>query len=307
MLRVDLSNFCNIREAHFHEDKPFSLITGYNESGKSSFIGALQFAFTGSAFGLRGEGIAGLITDGEEKMHVRCQLGTMNVNRTASSGDALKGVAERLQVPSDVMPLLFDSQLCGDGGNKSMRAFLDGVASSKFDALSHFATDPIVSECVNASRRSGKVTTKQIIAYCESLRAMQKDPAMPVMPTVTNPSDTEIVKATAAAESGNASLVEAVKAHADNEKTGAQLLQITQNLHSMASYEVAKAAATLNDSLGSTRGKLERAANINTNSLQAVLNILNDLPVFDASLAATKTSFEAAFRDVSTLLIWVKN
>ena len=307
MLRVDLSNFCNIREAHFHEDKPFSLITGYNESGKSSFIGALQFAFTGSAFGLRGEGISSLITDGEERMHVRCQLGTMNVNRTASTGDALKGVAERLQVPADVMPLLFDSQLCGDGGNKSMRAFLDGVASSKFDALSHFAADPIVSECINASRRSGKITTKQIIAYCESLRAMQKEPALPVMPSVSNPTDAEVQKANAVADAANTALVAAIDARLETEKNGAELLLITQYMRNMATYEKSKAAATLNDSLGLTRGKLESLVSINTNSLAAVQRIIDALPALDSSVSVAYASFGGAVLDIVKAINWAKD
>jgi len=306
MIRLDISNFRNIREAHLHDDKPFSLIVGYNESGKSGLVGSLQFVLTGSAFGLRGEGISDLITTGEERMHVRLQMGPLNINRTAGSGDALKGIAERLQVPVEVMPLLFDSQLCGDGGNKAMRAFLDGVASSKFDALSHFAADPIVSECINAARRSGKITTKQIIAYCESLRAMQKEPALPVMPSVPNPSAEEVAKAQAAADSANQVLVDAVSTHAESEKIGRQLLQITSYLQAMENYEKLKAASTLNDTLGHTRAKLEKLAGVNVNSLKAVQQILEDLPALNPVISEASSTFNNAHNTVIRASTWAR-
>ncbi len=306
MIRLDISNFRNIREAHLHDEKQLSLIVGYNESGKSSLVGSLKFVLTGAAFDLRGKDSGDLVTYGEERMHIRLQLGPLNVSRTASTGDSLKGIAERLQVPVDVVPLMFDSQLCGDGGNKAMRAFLDGVASSKFDALAHFATDPVVSECINASRRSGKVTTKQIISYCEDMRALQKEPPLPVMPSCTNPSADEVKAAADAVQAAERELVEATNAHSEAVKTGNALLQIVQHLREMATYEKLKAASTINDTLGHTRGKLVRLININMNTVDAILDILGDIPALHPSIDSARSNATIARAHIAEAITFAR-
>ena len=279
MFKLDISNFANLREVHLHDDSQLSLICGYNESGKSSLIGAVEYAFTGSAFGLRGKDVAAeLVTHGESGLHVRAVVDGLTMNRTATSGDAVSGIADKLGVPSAVMPLLFNSALCGDGGDKAMRVFLDGVASSKFDAALHFATDPRVSPCIEHAKRSGKITTKHQIEFCESMRAAQKEPPAPAMPLVPNPTDDEIAAAQKAVISESARLVEATNNYHEYEVNGQIILKIVQHQRDMEAYEKLRALSAITDALGNTRAKLEQVANINVGRIEAMSVILDGLP-----------------------------
>src|SRR5271170_4720034 len=279
MIRLDIRNWCNIREAHLHDETAMSLVVGYNESGKSNLIGAVEYVFTGSAFGLRGKEAAAeeLTTHGESGMHIRNYIDGITINRSATSGDAVSGIAERMGVPAPVMPLLFNSALCGDGGDKAMRVFLDGVASSKFDAALHFAADPTMLYCIGQARKSGKLTTKQTIEYCESLRAAQKEPAAPVMPIVMNPSDDEMKASEKAYLSEQVRLAEATNNHHEYEVNGQIILKIVQHQRDMESYEKLRQLSSITDPLGEKRAKLERLANINIATLNAIATIISEL------------------------------
>lgn len=287
MFKLDISNFANLREVHLHDDSQLSLICGYNESGKSSLIGAVEYAFTGSAFGLRGKDVAAeLVTHGESGLHVRAVIDGLTVNRTTTAGDAVSGIADKLGVPSPVMPLLLNSTLCGDGGDKAMRVFLDGVASSKFDAAVHFAADPDVSCAVLQAKKSGRQTTKQIIEYAESIRASCKEPSAPAMPLVPNPSDDEIAAAQIAVQSESARLVEATNNYHEYEVNGQIILKIVQHQRDMEAYEKLRALSSITDSLGENRAKLEQLSNVNTKTLDAICLILENLYGTDAYIDA---------------------
>src|ERR1019366_7772581 len=99
--------------------------------------------------------------------------------------------AEKLGVPTDVLPILFDAKMASDGGNKAMKAFLDGCASSQFDPVVYFANDGRMKPIIDQARRAGKVQTNHIVAYCDAMRAQQKDPAEPVMPDTALMGDVE--------------------------------------------------------------------------------------------------------------------
>jgi hypothetical protein len=307
MIKLDLKHFANIRQASLHDDSAVSLIIGYNESGKTSLIGSIEYAFTGSAFGLRGEDIKNEVTThGEDGLHVRVYVDGMTINRSPSSGDAVKGIAERLGVPAAVMPLLFNSALCGDGGDKAMRVFLDGVASSKFDAALHFAADPIISQCISKAKSAGKVTTKHQIEFCESLRALQKEPSPPTMPLVPNPTDDEIAKAQLATQTESARLVEATNTYREYEVNGQIILKIVQHQRDMEAYEKLRALSSITDSLGDKRARLEQIANINIKTLEAVNTILHNA-AGDGYFASVQDTFSDALESVQRAITEAKS
>jgi hypothetical protein len=303
MIRVDIKNFCNIREAHLHDDSPMSLIVGYNESGKSNFIGGIEYVFTGSAFGLRGKDVAEeLVTHGESGMHIRTYVDGLTINRSPSSGDAVTGIADRLGVPAAVMPLLFNSSLCGDGGDKAMRVFLDGVASSKFDAVIHFATDPNVSHCIAQARKAGKLTTKQTIEYCESLRAAQKEPAAPMMPIVPNPTADEISNIELAIHAADVQFIEAANNYTDLDTNGRAILAITQHYRDMETYEKLRAMSEITDPLGDKRQKLEQLANINVKTLAAIVAIIDGVQGYNPYIDSNRNTIVGSINTISQFI-----
>jgi hypothetical protein len=273
MIRTDITNFRNIRSAHLHDDAKVSLVVGYNESGKSSLIGAHLFAFTGAAFGHRGKELTKLMTHGEERMHVRAAVGNIVANRTSATGDALKAIADQLSVPAEVLPILFDAKLAGDGGNKSMRAFLDGVASNKFDAVSTFANDPVVSNCLALAKRAGRTTTKQFIEYAETMRAASKDPIVPLLPSCARPTAAELAVADKAVNQVSAEIAAATASIADYNATGSKLKAIAQYRIDLGAYEIAKAKASVGDKL-LNRNALTKLTNVNRDTLMSYIDIL---------------------------------
>jgi tetratricopeptide (TPR) repeat protein len=273
-IRADISNFRIIRDGHLHDDAAMSLIVGYNESGKSSLVGALKFCLTGSAFGHKGQEVSKLITIGEERMHVRLSVGSLQANRTQSGGDSLKGIANALSVPADVLPLMFDARLCGDGGNKSLKAFLDGAASSKFDASIHFENDPAVKSCIDLAKRAGRLTTKQMVEYCETMRAASKEPSVPVMPMLTRPTKAELDAANAAIEMAGTVRTAAGQESAEYKKTGDLLLAVSQYANALEAYEAAKKASSGDDPHAPMRSSCSRVAAINVASMEATRDII---------------------------------
>jgi hypothetical protein len=122
-------------------------------------------------------------------MHVRCQIGDRIFARTKTGGDPLKGNAERLGVSPDVLPLLFNQRLIGDGGTKHMKAFLASSAIDRFDPRVAFKDDPEVLSLITQANRAGSLTTKQVITYFERQRASQQTPPVPVVPSCPSPTE----------------------------------------------------------------------------------------------------------------------
>jgi len=275
-LRLDVQNFRCLKNVVLHDETPHGLtiVVGDNESGKSSLIGAMQFCCTGTAFGRKGKDIDALVTRGEERMTTRLQVGPHLFCRTRTTGDALKGVAERLGVPVDVLPLLFHARMNGDGGCKAMKTFLDGVASSLFDPLIHFAEDSVIRNAVEMARRAGKVSVRQIVEYCESMRAQQKAPPTPVIPTCVKPTNEFL----AALKTGyDDAVTEHQKAQVELQeaiKLGQNLSAITGYTAAVNTYEKQKAAANIVDPLKDRRDILIKLTSINLQSLEAVVGIL---------------------------------
>ncbi len=301
MIDIAIQNFRNIREARLVDEKALSIIVGNNESGKSSFVGAVQFACTGTAFGRKmGATVDGLVLRGADKMTVRVCINNIMVTRTRTSGDAIKSVAERFGVSTEILPLLFDSHMNGDGGSKAMRAFLDGAASSAFDPLTHFATDPPIYELVLKARGTGKITTKEIIAYCESMRAGCKIPTPPVMPASNRPTVDELDKARN--DLANAQTLErtATAEYTDSTLLGQKLAQLSQYKAALATYEIQRAAAATVDPLKERRQALVMVASINPDTMGTIAHLLQAggfteavAAVLTAATAVTKASASA--------------
>jgi len=192
VIELDILNFRVIRELHLSDPTKLSIILGYNESGKTSLIRAISFAVTGEAFGLKGSQIGQLVRHGESRLSVSVRTGAFHAHRTTTSGDTQKVIAHRLGVPVEYLPLMFDAHMCGDGGNRHMKAFLGGAAACRFNALAHFADDPAVRPYLEMGVRSGKTSTKQLVQYCESVRADQKEPPAPVRPSAMEPGQDQI-------------------------------------------------------------------------------------------------------------------
>lgn len=270
MLDLTVTNFRNLRNVRVVDETNFSLIFGPNEGGKSSLIGSIQWAMTGTAFSRKGAEAEDLRTHGEEKMTGRIGIGAFLVNRTRTGGDSLKSVAERLGVAVDVLPLLFDPRMNGDGGCKAMKSFLDGAATSAFDCNIHFANDPAMMERINTAKRAGKTTTRQIRQYCEDMRAAQKTPPQPVLPAFPKPTEAGMAELRKAKELADQT-VQATLADC-NEATnlGSILAQIVQYRIDLVNHEKQRAAASTIDSLGQLRGHYQRIIGINENTLAAM-------------------------------------
>ena len=274
-IRADVTNFRNIREAHLHDDESLSLIVGYNESGKSSLVGALQYALTGTAFNHRGKECSKLVTRGEERMHVRVNVGALSINRSLASGDTIKGIADQLAVPSDVLPALFDASQCVDGGSKALKAFLNGAVSDKFDCAEHFKNDPDISACISLAKRSGRASTKQLIEYCEIMRAGSKEPPIPTMPSLARPSPHELTQVDTA--------LAAAKVEFDSQNTLYSECRNTLNNYKVVSKYLADVAAYAKllethdstDGVAQERAYSSRVAAINVNTLDSIKDVLS--------------------------------
>jgi hypothetical protein len=275
MLKLNIQNFRCIRSLDLTDEGKLSIFVGYNESGKSSLAGAIKFAFCGEAFGHKGKDIATLITHGESRMSVRVQVNDLLACRNSfGTGDSLVDIAKTLGAPKDVVPLLFDSQMAGDGGNKAMRSYLTGVAEDQFDPSVHFATDVAVKECSDLAKRAGKIQVKAIIAYCEEQRALKKAPPKPTMPAGDRPEAGAVEKAKADLEAATAA-VGVSRADMDAATAISQeLSRVANHVRALADYQQRSATTRTDDPLGERRQGLERISGINAKSIGAIAEIL---------------------------------
>lgn len=103
-IKLDIINFRNLREVHLIDGNPLSVIVGYNEAGKSSLTGAIQWVITSQAYGLKGTESDQLVSWGQERMHIRLELDGKLFNRTRSGGDSLKRTLPGLVSPLTCCP-----------------------------------------------------------------------------------------------------------------------------------------------------------------------------------------------------------
>lgn len=273
MINLEITNFRNLRRIKMIDENSLSLITGYNEAGKSSIAGAIEYVMTGAAFGRRGKDVEGLITIGEDRMQVRLTTGNFVWNRTKSGGDNIKGIADDLGTHADILPVLFNHRLCGDGGSKALKTFLDTAAAARFDPFAAFMDEPEVRSCIEHAKRAGQTTTAQITRFAEQQRAASKTPSEPVKPTSIAPTELELKLARQKVEELRA-VHAAAKADLDQLDTTSQgVAAVLAYLKAVEAHENVKRTASLIDNLPH-RAEHEKVIAINTESLGAVAEIL---------------------------------
>lgn len=283
MIDLDIQNFRNLRRVNLVDKNPISMIMGFNEAGKSSLVAAIQWCETGVAFGHKGKDVDKLVTLGEDRMHVRITLDNgLRFYRTRTGGDALKTVAERHGVSTDVLPLLYHQELCNDGGNRHMKAFLAGQASSRFDPAVTFQSDQDVLYYVNLARRAGNVETKQMLAYMERCRADQKVPSQPMAPNITRPFADDMRKLQAFIDECDQKLAEIRGDLAQCDEASRAVAQLQNFRKAKEAYDLALSGAK-DDSLGDRRAALTAVTHINATTLDSMVEVLQKAGFENAS------------------------
>lgn len=300
MIELQIENFRIIRELSFTDPGKLSVLVGPNESGKSTLVQAIRAAFVGEAYGHRGKDLSRLVTHGESRFSVKLRLGNgITAARTVSTGSTQKAVAEMLGVPIEVLPLLFDSALCGDGGNKHLKAFLGGAGTARFNPLTHFAENAEVLHCVTRAHQAGAhATTKRIIAFCEEQRAASKDPTPPLEPNFPRPLASTIAAAEAAVVNLEAARVEAAQQLAQLNGSATALVACQDYLRSVDQFNAQAKLAAQTDPLGKQRAALTKLSGINSSTLHVIAGTLvetGDTPLAtEVSSVASKVALAAS-------------
>lgn len=292
MLHVQLKNFRKLRDFELLDPGKLSIVVGYNESGKTTLVNSIKFAATGEAFGHKGKATKNLVSHGEERMSTTVRIGDLQFHRTVTSGDTLKHVASRLGVDTAHLPLMFDSKLCGDGGNKHMKAFLNHMGEGKFNPAAHFADDARVYPRIEAALRAGKVEARAIIKYCEEQRAASKEPPSPTMPGVKEVQADDIAKIEADLEVAQQNLAAAAMAQNSAKKFSRNLIQIATFIKDREAYTKTVEENSYEDPLAGRREHLEAVCNINITTFDAIRELMikagfdkDSEPVYQAQVA----------------------
>jgi hypothetical protein len=255
------------------DENSLSIITGYNEAGKSSIAGAIEFVMSGGAFGHRGKDVDALITTGEDRMQVRLTTGNFSWNRTKSGGDKIEGIADDLGTHKDILPILFNHKLCGDGGSKAIKTFLDTAATARFDPFAAFTDEPDVRSCIEHAKRAGQTTTQQIARFAEQQRAASKAPPEPVKPTSIAPTELELKLARQKVEELRAKHAAAKADLEQLDVTSQGVAAVLSFLKASEAHENLKRTASLVDNLPN-RDAHQKVINVNIESMGAVVEIL---------------------------------
>jgi hypothetical protein len=297
-LHVTATNFRILRDIAFSDDGLLSVLVGLNEAGKSSFAAAIKFAFCGEAYGCKGKEVSKLVSHGADRLSVRVEIGdTLAVQRTTTSGDSLKSIADRLGVHPDLLPLLFDQKVAGDGGSKAMKTYLSGVGQAMFRPEVHFADNAPIKYRIDAALRSGATTAKQILKHCTDMRALQKDPPEPIRPLFAEPTSEVIAAATAAATSAEAELRAAGAKRDDLTATVDSLTAVLNYINARALYDAAVQQAAAVDALPG-RQSLVKVVNLNMAAISSYAELMRAAGLTqlcdDFCSIETKLAFEIA-------------
>ena len=261
-IKLDILNFRTLRTVRLHDDNKMSVVIGENESGKSSLISAVQFVFTGSAFGHKGTSLEPLVRHGEAKMAVKVEVANLAAARTKAGGNTLKSIAEQFKIPSDCLPLLFDARMNGDGGCKAMQTFLDSMSNTSFDALACFAERQDLLPAVEQAVQAVGKNAKKLVKYCEEARASIKEPTAPTTPTNALAAEDYIKQTGKRVENAAIEYNMAINAHKDSVNTLAKLKIISEYTNSLAGYEAGKIAASKEDPWRENREVIVGMANL---------------------------------------------
>lgn len=273
-IELNIQNFRVIRNLTLIDPGKISIIVGNNESGKSSLVNAIRFAFTGEAYNRKGKEVKDLITHGELAMSVKIKCGVQSANRTQAGGESLVAVAERFGIQKDLLPLLFDARLNGDGGSKHMKAFFASAGEARFNPTEHFTNDAEMTTQLMICRAAGQMQPKQIIQFAEGMRAQQKAPPTPIAPSSAQSSGPAIDEAENAVLAAQAQVSQATAALNEVTLLGTTLLQIDAYLKAMAAYTRRKQEASKEDTLRGRRDALQALANANQMTIDTWMKLL---------------------------------
>lgn len=307
-LKADIENFRVLQEVHFNDSGLLTILLGHNEGGKTTFINALKYACTGEAFGHKGKQVQPLVTYGQERAKVNIAIGKSDGHMitakrsTKGSGDSLSFVADQFGVPKELMPLLFDARLCGDGGNKILQKFLSSAAVTGFNVEVHFARDPAVAPYAGEAIRAGKKTVAQIVDYCAQKRAAQKPPPQPVKPTMPEPTDEEVSASFDHVNAAAEILREAEGRKTSTRAQGLILTQIAQYIRELDAFEEARQAASVSDPLGNRRQPLQQVSGVNPSGVRAIAEGVKAAGLEVPNLDQVITDLESVIKTAETLL-----
>jgi hypothetical protein len=310
MLNISIQNFKRIAKAELALDKALNIFIGPNEAGKTSFRQALEYAFTGAAAGLKGKASEGLRSNGSRHaMSVAVSVDALTVRRGEGSGTPISSVATSLGLQAaDILPLLFNSEFCGDGGNKQLKSFLNSVAEVSLDPV-QVLSSPDLKHCLDQARLAGIHAAKPMVAYFEQQRAACKAPPVPVRPAGAPPEPETIASLNAELQalgvqvSGVASRLNDLLARRD---IMAETLRYYKTLED---WTVASLAASLagGDALGpERRSALRTLGAISTTPLAQYENIVTaagfDASAVRAAAVALKSALENVQQQTTQLL-----
>lgn len=272
-ISLQIQNFRILKDVTLDDPSAFSLIVGYNESGKSSLAGAIEYAMTGSAFGLRGKEASALIRRNETRLKVELRVGDLAINRTRTSGHALKDVAEMLDVDVNTVPLLFNQKLSIDGGAKAVRAFLETLSAAPLDLRAVLGKDQALLQLLDEAEKATNGTIKEIVSHAVGCRAACKKPAVPTKPAFPCPSAADGVAANEALAKLLAQQENDTQSNAKAETERDLLTRCRGYLEAKAEYDRKVATAT-DDSIGDKRAPLGRLAEVDTTAIATLVEAL---------------------------------
>lgn len=273
-LNLHAVNFRQLRDVLLNDDGKLSFVLGPNEAGKSTLVQSISFAATGEAFGYKGKDAVKLIRRGANgPMSVSVECGKLRARRTASGGDALRGIATDLGCPAEILPLLFNAKLASDGGNRYMQAFLRGLAETGLDIAATFKGEPDVLECAEQAKRGGALTAKKVVEFCEAARARHQPPPRPSPPAIPRPAAETVAALTTAQQTARTAAEAAKAASTEQDALWQRLRALLTYQRSLQAWEQQRAAYQ-DDVLGARRTAIEAAAALSDRTIVAMLTTL---------------------------------
>jgi len=265
MIDLQFRNFRALRSAELIDPGKISVILGYNEAGKSSVCGGIEYAWTGAAFGCKGKEVSKLVTWGQGRMKVGVRCGGKEVSRTLTSGPAIKDIASEFGVEVAALPLLFNPKFGAQGGGKAMSAFLALRENESFDIRALFSTEPKLTALLDEVFAAAKTSApKDVASAAEGLRAKCQPLSVPREPEYSRPEPDACEKV--------ASFLPAISEIESLEQKVTRAKSLVAYLTRLDEYTAQ--ASQKEDSLGIRRAALRECAELETKPVSRVADIL---------------------------------
>jgi len=278
MLVFACHKFGPITSLMLRTNKPISLIYGTNESGKTTLTRAFEVALSGQIDGLKGQELQcyNQHINGAYQIDLHIDKPPLDITRSLGKGTPLKTIAASLGVPVEVLPLLASPRMCGDGGSKAMKVFLETITQAKFDPLEYFQEDPVILRCVHAAQQAKVVLPDRMIPYFTTQRAACKVPTKPGIPSAfkVTPDDIEQrrkdLQQKEVEKNSAGVFARQVRELRDN------LTALDTFLAQMAAYEKLRSETSLEDPLAGKRKAYQNVLEANLDTLDAWKSVLRE-------------------------------